>query len=71
MNLSDLTEEQIEAWRALAQRPDLVRLLLEFGENMAAGRRVLKWVGWLAGIATGIAAMSFYLHGIFFGHRNG
>lgn len=66
--LNDLTPEQMAAFKALMQRPDLVKLLMEFGENMSAARRFSKWIAWLAGIATAVAALVFYIVGIVRGH---
>lgn len=66
--LSEFTSEEQAAFKALIERPDLVRLLMEFGENMSAARRVSKWAAYVAGVATAIAALAFYLTGIFRGH---
>ena len=66
-----LTPEQIQNLGyladALARRPDRLRTLVEFADNVAAGRRVLKLIAWLGAIATGAAALAYYLLAI----RNG
>ena len=61
--LDKYTPEQIAALKILLARPDLMPLWLEFLENMSAARRVMKWIAWIGGFATGLAALLFYIRG--------
>ena len=66
-----LSPEQIENLGHLADalggRADRLRTLVEFADNVAAGRRVLKLIAWVGGVATGAAVLLYYLLAI----RNG
>lgn len=55
-------EQTMAALKTLT--PAQVRLLGEFAENMRAGRRVMKWIAWLVGAATGLAALVYYVTAI-------
>ena len=64
MSEQDFSEAQLAAIRALAERPDLVKVLIEFGDNMKAARRVARWIAYLAGIAMFIAGFAYYVTGV-------
>lgn len=42
---------------------DEIRVLKEFAGNVIAGRRLMRMVAWLGGIAASIAALAYYILG--------
>lgn len=53
--------------RASELTPARVAILVEFADNVAAGRRVLRVVGWVGAVATGAAMLAYYLIAIWHG----
>ncbi len=51
--------------------PERVAILVEFADSVAAGRRLLKLIAWMGAVATGAAALVFYLLAIWNGWHVG
>ena len=52
---------------ATALTPARLEILVEFADSVAAGRRVLRFVAWIGGAAIGLAALAYYVLGIWNG----